>query len=386
VPRRVALIAERWARDRRTGIGRYVQMLAAGLRDAGVSVIRAEPTIPVLPNVSYRALGLIGRDLRAFLVNYPLWSRYPHADIYHLSTQTLASLLLLRRPRGKVVVTVHDVFPYMLRHDPRLRSPYATSRLYHWLAMAGLKRADHLIAVSDYTRNCLVELLDIHREKITVVHHGIDHDRFKLLPPTTAGRERYGLLEGRRYLIYVGSEDPRKNLGTLLGALAELRRELPDVELIKVGRPHFEGERQRLLDLASKLGIRGAVHFLGDVSEDDLPLLYNAADLFVTPSLYEGFGFPALEAMACGTPVVCAKAGSLPEIVRTAGVQVFPCNVETLSNTLTALLRNSEKRLLLRQYSQEIAADFTWSAAIKSTRAVYETVMATGQALRNTGS
>jgi glycosyltransferase involved in cell wall biosynthesis len=356
-------------------------MLAAGLRDAGIDVVRAEPTIPALPNLSYRALGLIGRDLGAFLTNYPLWSRYPKADIYHLTTQTLAPLLLLCRPKGRVVVTVHDLFPYMLRHDHRLRSPYVLSRLYHRLAMAGLKRADHLIAVSEYTRKCLVEYLDIRPEKITVVYHGIDHDRFRRLTPTPATRERYGLTEGRRYLIYVGSEDPRKNLGTLLGALARLRRELSDVELIKVGRAHFEGERLRLLALASELGVQGAVRFLDDVSENDLPLLYNAADLFVTPSLYEGFGFPVLEAMACGTPVVCAKAGSLPEIVGSAGVQVSPCNVDTLSKTLTALLTNKEKRTALQRDSQKIAAEFTWSAAVQSTAAVYETTTTNGQIL-----
>ena len=262
--------------------------------------MRAEPTLPPLPNFSYRALSLIGRDLRAFLTNYPLWSRYPEADTYHLTSQTLASLLLLRRPAGKVVVTVHDIFPYMFRDDPQLRSPYGTDHLYHRLAMAGLKRADHLIAVSQYTRQCVTERLGIAPEKITVVYSGIDHERFRPLPVTAAARERYALPEGPRYLIYVGSEDPRKNLATLVRALAELRRELPDVELIKVGRSHFERERQRLLELATKLEVRSAIHFLEDVSDQDLPLLYNLADLYVTPSLYEGFGFPVLEAMERG--------------------------------------------------------------------------------------
>jgi glycosyltransferase involved in cell wall biosynthesis len=349
-----------------------VDMLHAGLRDTGVDIVRAEPTLPPLPNFSYRALSLIGRDLRAFLTNYPLWSRYPEADIYHLTSQTLASLLLLRRPPGKVVVTVHDIFPYMFRDDPQLRSPYGTDHLYHRLAMAGLKRADHLIAVSQYTRQCVIERLGIAPEKITVVYSGIDHEHFRPLPVTAAVRERYALPEGPRYLIYVGSEDPRKNLATLVRALAELRRELPDVELIKVGRSHFERERQRLLELATKLEVRSAIHFLEDVSDHDLPLLYSLADLYVTPSLYEGFGFPVLEAMACGTPVVYARAGALPEIVGNGGVEVFPCDVRTLARTVSALLRSKKKRLSLRHAGQDVAADFAWSATTRSTAAVYE--------------
>jgi glycosyltransferase involved in cell wall biosynthesis len=360
----------------RTGIGRYVEMIHDGLEDAGVDLVRAEPTLPPLPDFTYRAFSLAGRDLRAFLTNYPLWSRYPEADIYHLTSQTLASLLLVRRPPGRVVVTVHDIFPYMLRDDPQLRSPYGTDHLYHRLAMAGLRRADHLIAVSEYTRDCVVERLGIRREEITVVYHGVDHERFRPLTTTAADRERYGLQQGRPFLVYVGSEDPRKNLGTLLRALAAIRRELPDVELIKVGRAHFERERQGLLELATTLGIRGAIHFLEDVPEDDLPLLYNLADLYVTPSLYEGFGFPILEAMACGTPIVCAEAGSVPEIVGSAAVQVSPCDVETLASTVVALLRDSERRSQLRLRGQKKAAGFTWNATIDRTATIYEAASA----------
>jgi glycosyltransferase involved in cell wall biosynthesis len=366
---RVALIAEPSGPN--TGIGRYVQMLHTGVREAGVDAVRVAPTLPPLPSISYRLLRLLGRDLQAFLRNYPLWSTYPKADIYHLTSQALALLLLFRRPKGKVVVTIHDIFPYMLRNDPQLRSPYATDHVFPRLAMAGLKRADHLIAVSHYAKQCVVEHLGIAPEKIAVVYNGIDHERFRPLPVLPAIRESYGLPQGRRYLIYVGSEDPRKNLVTLVRALAQLRRELPDVELIKVGRSHFDRERQRLTELVTQLGVRTFIHFLEDVPEDDLPLLYNLADLCVMPSLYEGFGFPVLEAMACGTPVVYANAGSLPEIAGNAGVQVSPCDVDTLASTLVALLKSRDNQWLLRHTGQDQAGRFTWTATIQSTAAVY---------------
>jgi glycosyltransferase involved in cell wall biosynthesis len=285
-------------------------------------------------------------------------------------------MLLFRRPSGKVVVTVHDIFPLMVRNDPQLGSPYGGSEhVYYRLPVAGLKRANHLIAVSEYTKQCVVKHLGIAPEKISVVYHGIDHERFRSLTVPAAIREKYRLPPGRRYLIYVGSEDPRKNLVALIGALAKVRSELPNVELIKVGRAHFDRERRRLIDLANRLGVRTEIHFLEDVPEEHLPLLYNLAEVCVIPSLYEGFGFPVLEAMACGTPVVYADAGSLPEIAGNAGVRVFPCDVNTLTNTLFALLTCKQKQLLLRSAGQKQAARFTWATTIQGTAAVYEKLL-----------
>jgi len=302
--------------------------------------------------------------LRAFLTNYPLWCRYPDADIYHLGQQALASLLLIRRPRGKVIVTVHDIFPHLLRNDPWFR-----------LAVLGLERADHLIAISHYTKRTLVDHLGILPEKITVVYHGIDHERFRPLVADSSIRETYRLPEGRRYLIYVGTEDPRKNLVTLVRALAQVRRELPEVELIKAGRSHCVEERQCLVELAAELGVLKAIHFLEDVEEDHLPQLYNLAELYVTPSLYEGFGFPLLEAMACGTPVVYADAGSLPEIAGSAGIAVAPVNTDSLARGLLSLLRQRDQQSALRAAGRERAASFTWAASTQSILAVYGKLM-----------
>src|SRR5205823_1986824 len=196
---RVALIAG--PSGPHTGIGRYVQMLHVGLRKAGVDAVRVAPTLPSLPNVTYRLFRLLGRDLRKFLTNYPLWLKYPKADTYHVTEQALASLLLFGRPKGRVVVTIHDIFPYMVRNDPQVGSPYGPEHLSYRLPMAGLKRADHLIAVSAYTKQCIVEHLGIAPEKIAVVYNGIDHGRFRPLPVPAALRQRYRLPEGRRYMI-----------------------------------------------------------------------------------------------------------------------------------------------------------------------------------------
>jgi glycosyltransferase involved in cell wall biosynthesis len=215
--------------------------------------------------------------------------------------------------------------------------------------------------------------LGIAPQKITVVYLGIDHERIRPLPVPVTIRERYGLPESRRYLIYVGSEDPRKNLVTLVRVLAEVRREMPSVELIKIGRAHFGAERLRLIELATQLGVREAIHFLDDVPEDDLPLLYNLADVCVMPSLYEGFGFPVLEAMACGTPVVCAKAASLPELAGDSALLVEPGAdaTDAFADAVLHILTEPSLHDKLQMDGLDRAASFRWSQTARQVLDVY---------------
>jgi glycosyltransferase involved in cell wall biosynthesis len=399
----VALIAKPGGAN--TGVGRYAQMLHHGLREAGVDAVRSAPVVPPLPGALYAGLRRCGADLRAFFTTYPVWANAPRADVYHLTSQNLASLLLFRRPRGHVVVTVHDIIPYMLRDNPRLCSyRTAADRLFDRLAMLGLKRADALLADSRYTRQSVIEHLGIAPERINVAYLGIDQTRFHPLQQGSGVRDqgsgiggqgseqctasayiasrsfadhienvrkRYHLPEKRRFLLYVGSEDPRKNVGALLKGLALVREQMADVALIKVGRPHFLAERQRLLALATQLGVSKAVYFLDDVPEEDLPLLYNLADVYVMPSLYEGFGFPVLEAMACGTPVVCARATSLTELVGDAGVLIDPQHEHELAQAIAAVLTNDALREELSARGVRRAAEFTWQRTINAALDVY---------------
>lgn len=358
----VALVAKPGAAH--TGVGRYVGALAESLGSLGLDVQRVAPALPPLPDPAYAALRRAGMDARAFLLNFPLWAHYPPADVYHLASQNLASLLMFRRPRGPVVVTVHDIIPYLLRDDPQL-SPYRSlaDRAFDRLAMMGLVRADLLVADSDYTRRCLIEHLHVPAGRIEVVYLGVDHDRFR---PRTVPAElftRHGLRPDARYVIYVGSEDARKNLSALVEALAAVRSTLGDVQLIKVGHAHHEAGRRQLISLSDRLGVRSAVRFLDDVSEEDLPLIYNLAEVCVLPSLYEGFGFPVLEAMACGTPVICADATSLPELADGAAILVA-AGADFAGRLATELRRLLADRVLadqLRFRGLARASQFRWS-------------------------
>lgn len=348
----------------RTGIGRYAAELERGLREQDVEVRVAPLRRPVPTSVV--SLGRrAGYDLEAFFRSYPLRAAVQPGYITHLTSQTLGILLLTQRLPRPVIVTVHDILPYLLRHDPELciyRHP--ADRLMDALAMRGLKRADRLIADSEYTKSTVIGELGVPSDRIDVVYLGVDTERFKPHPVPESFRERYHLPPDRRYVLYVGSEDPRKNLTTLLRAFAIARRELPDLMLLKVGAPAFAEQRTRHLRMCRELGIADAVRWIDEVDEADLPLFYNAADVFAFPSRYEGFGFPVLEALACGTPVVASRAGSIPELAGDAATLLDTPQPENFAREITQMIagRRPDRDELIRQ-----AVRFRWDATVQST-------------------
>lgn len=368
----VALLARPGASD--TGTGRYTRMVTRGLENSSLRVAVVEPHIPGPLLAAAGPLQRGGLDLRTFLRSYPVAAQFPPADLYHLTSQNQAAIMLFRRPPGRVIVTVHDIIPYLLRDNRRLNPhPSASERLLNRLAMAGLARADRLVANSWYTKRCLVEQFMITPERIDVVYPGIDHQRYRpqICPPPV--RERHGLRDDRRYLIYVGSEEPRKNLGALLRGLALLRRDFPNLELLKVGRSHAPAERQRLADLAGDLGLGGAVHFLEQVPEEELPLLYSLSSVCVMPSLYEGFGYPVLEAMACGTPVVYADTAALPEVGGRAGLRYAtgPDEHRALAACVAQALDPRTARLL-RSAGMAHSGGFRWPQTVNDLLESYQ--------------
>lgn len=352
-----------------TGTSRYASQLVSGLQDLDVEVVPL-PTRPTGLSRKMLDFGrVVGIDGATFLAQYPVALRWPSADVYHLSVQTYSISLLFNPPPGPVVVSAHDIIPYLVRRSRVLNHyRHAAHRLFDWLAMQGLRRADRLIADSNWTKNTIVQELEVPGDRISVIYHGVDHRRFQPLPVPETFRRRYSLPGHLRYVLYVGSEDRRKNLGALWQAMAEVASHSPDVRLLKVGAPSAPEERQRLVRLAADLGISHVVRFMDHVTEEDLSLFYNAATVCVMPSLYEGFGLPVVEAMACGTKVVCADAASLPEV---AGGDALLCPLDSagiaaaISECLAAgPAPGREERLAW-------AGQFSWRVVAKQTRDLY---------------
>jgi len=363
-----------------TGIRRYVAELERGLVERGVEPVRIPLRHP-FPRVVTSIARRTGYDVETFFASYPLRAETVAGNLTHLTSQTLGGLLLTQRLPRPVVVTVHDILPYLLRNDTAL-NVYRTraQRLMDAFAMRGLKRADRLIADSRYTKSTLIDALGIRDDRIDVVHLGVDCRRFRPGAVTSSFRARHNLPDDRPYVLFVGSEDPRKNLHLLLRAFARVRQSVPEATLLKVGAAAFDDQRRSNLQLCTDLGIAGAVRFFDDVDETELPSFYQIASAFAFPSLHEGFGFPVLEALACGTPVVAAGASSIPELVGDAARLVDGRSVDGFAAALVETLRAGPGELQSRVIH---AATFTWSRTIDATLASYATSEATRGAGRH---
>jgi glycosyltransferase involved in cell wall biosynthesis len=220
-----------------------------------------------------------------------------------------------------------------------------------------------------------MQALRVPATRIRVIHRAVDSAFFRPQSVPAAFRQRYGLSDAECYVLYVGSEDPRKNLATLLHAFARVAQQVPLAHLIKVGAAHFCSQRQGLLALVDELDLQGRVRFVDHVPDEELPWWYNAAQVFVLPSLYEGFGLPALEAMSCGTPVIAADRASLPEVVGPGGALVDPRDEATLADNIMALLTEPERHATASQAALSQAARFSLKRQAAETMAIYEALL-----------
>lgn len=264
----------------------------------------------------------------------------------------------------RVITTVHD-FSFHLHPDwhPRERVIYFRDNFWN-----NISRADTIITVSNFIRNQAVQEFGLPPERIRVIPNGVDHARFRVLPAPERDSARTRLSLPPRFVLFVGSIEPRKNLARLLEAFAmlpaALRAECP---LVLAG---FSGWRNTaIMDTLQRLGDH--VRYLGFVTDDDLAALYNLATVFVYPSVYEGFGLPPLEAMACGCPVLVARAASLPEVCGDAARYADPLSAEDLGNSLRTMLEQADIRQTLRTLGPQHARHFTWKACAQAHAALF---------------
>ena len=268
------------------------------------------------------------------------------------------------------VVTFHDVTFFLLpERYPALRRAY-----FRAASRAGARLADLAIAVSKTVKADVERHLPIPPERVRVVPLAAAPSYRPLDDPSrmAAVRAKYSLPE--RFVLNVGALEPGKNQATLLRAFARLKTQDLNRGLVIAGPPAWRYER--LLHLVDKLGLADQVRFLGYVPAEDLLALYNLADLFVFPSLYEGFGLPPLEAMACGLPVVASTAPALREVLDGAALLVQPLDVAALAEAMAAALGTPDVSARLRQAGLQRASLFSWERTARETAAVYREAVA----------
>ncbi len=267
------------------------------------------------------------------------------------------------------LVTVHDLIRFFdaQRLGVYINPPNLRDRLLLRLDYRAIKAARAVIAVSETTRRDLLHYLRLPADRVFVVYEGVDHGLFHPV--------RRRLLDVP-YVLFVGSEHPRKNLGALLRAFAILKRdpEFQRLALVKVGKAGSDEAdfRGPMVTLIRELGLERDVMFMEEVSDEDLVAYYSGAACFVLPSLYEGFGFAPLEAMACGCPVIVSTAGSLPEVVGDAGLPVSPNDHHGLASAVRTLLNDRGMQSELRSRGLDRARKFSWERTAEQTLRVYE--------------
>jgi len=356
-----------------TGISRYTNNLYQGFQSAGLEVQLTFPYRAIFPGLLLNGLKNARLDVDSFFASYPLRTHLNGADVYHLTGQMLATLLIFQRFPKPVVVTVQDIIPYLVQHLPELNTfRHPADSFFYRLALMGLRRATDLVAISEYTRHTLIDALKLPAERIHVVYPAVDLKKFRPMVVPEAFYLKYGIQKSDPYILYVGSEDPRKNLSTLIRGFALVKQHRPDIKLLKIGSAFYHQERHKLIALISSLNLARDVVFMNYVPDEDLPYFYNAAEAVIMPSFYEGFGLPAVEAMACGTPVVCARAGSLPEVTGQAGVLVNPLDVNELAQAILALLESPDEKSRRKQAGQQRAARFSVQHTVCAMRELYE--------------
>lgn len=288
----------------------------------------------------------------------PLVTRRAGVDVMHFPVNVVSL-----PPSEPQVVTVHDL---AFHHFPE-QYPAAKQRYLRLMTRLSVNRARRVIAVSEATRQDIIQLYGLPAERIVTIPNGIGAEMQPLPADDVAEfRREQGLPED--FLLFLGTLQPRKNLETLLRAYATITNEV-DWPLVVAGGTGWQFDR--IFGLVRQLGLVERVRFVGYVASHQLPLWYNAATLFVYPSLYEGFGLPVLEAMACGTPVIAANTSSLPEVVGDAGLLVDPRSARGLASTMLAVAGDGDLRQQLGLRGRARARDFSWTRTAELTVEVY---------------
>jgi len=362
------VIAAWHLKDFNVGLGRYTRNLIEGLgrvdRNNEYDIIMPvkDLNLPSYPNVHYR------------FCRYPVFKRRFWEQV---ATMGVGSYDLLHFPydsclavkRGKFVVTIHDVKP-LLYPKPKKRVNLS-SLLKGFCIPRPLENIDHIITVSECSRKDIVTHLGVSDDRVTVIPQGVEQDIFT--PPSIDGIQEQ---PETPYVLCVAGTDPTKNIHSLIHAFSSLPEDVRQShQLILVGDLKKQDD---LLRLVKEKRIETQTVFAGIVSDQQLVQFYQSASVFVFPSLYEGFGLPVLEAMACGCPVVCSNTSSLPEVVGKAAVMVSPLDTSAMESAMRQILTDSTLRDSMRKAGLQQVKQFSWDQTATRTVELYERVVGHG--------
>ena len=359
--------------DHMNGLARYTQSICQQLNAAKVDCELVEPNQPFLVNAADRILLPMGFDVNKLVTTNPVAEKIEKGYVYHLIDQQMATLLEFMPDMHPTVVSVHD---YREKKEPiQSTSHPSLDTWFNRRAVDGLKRADALICDTNYTKRIVFESLDYQDDRIFVIPPGVDHENFYSRKINMDFIERYGLDDQTRYVLFVVSENSRKNLPHLMGAFSNLLASIPTLKLILIGSTDNTPQEKQIEDEVKKLNLSEDVIYIDHVSDGDIANFYNLAEVFVFTSIPFGNSYSPLEAMACGTPIVCSNDAQVSELVGEAAIVVNPLNADAIAGGLYRVLADSDQEKDLRSRGLKHAKQFTWERSARETIKVYEYVL-----------
>jgi glycosyltransferase involved in cell wall biosynthesis len=359
---------------RGTGIGTYTYQLIKNLYVLdkkneyrffwpGDEYKNLDPTVDEIFNSIERSKDKFWEE-----VHIPMSVEQEKIDLFHVPQNGIG----LPLKKGCLnVVTVHDLIPYIY--------PETVGKGYLKIFLNEMPRimeqSDLVITVSEHSKRDIQRIFNLPEEKVVVTYEAPE----SVYRPIEKGeakefvKERFGI--DRPYVLYIGGFSPRKNVKGLINAFYEIQDQIPkDTALVLVGKEARDFDETVML--VDALRLRDRVIFTGFAAVPELPLLYNAADLCVYPSFYEGFGLPPLEAMACGTPVITSNTSSIPEVTGDAAVLVNPHDMYDLADKIKQVLNSPELQEKMREDGLAQASNFTWEKCARETLGLYEKLYA----------
>lgn len=283
------------------------------------------------------------------------------ADIYHFF-----NYIIPRNIKGKVVNTVYDM---VYKLHPETMEKGNLQKLHKNLQRS-CRDSDVILTISQNSKQEISDFMNVTPNKIEIAYPAVDRDIFKPEKNTDLVQMKYKI--PGEYLLYLGTLEPRKNITSLIKAFKIISEKNKDIFLVIAGKKGWMYEE--IFKLVDDLHLNGKVIFTGYVEDKDIPFLYSSAVAFIFPSLYEGFGMPPLEAMACGTPVIVSNTSSLPEVVGDAGIFVDPLNIENIAFEMDRLLNDNS---LQQEYSKrglQRSKIFSWEDSAKKVIDVYQSL------------
>ncbi len=352
-------------RGHKTGIGVYTESLVCAMRElAGAAHPEDWASGIELVELSDAATADQRTDRRIVREQLviPRLAAHARADVLHLT-----GFASPWRAPCPVVLTVQDLIGVLFAKNFPPASRFYWSRYLPFT----LHFAARLIVPSEHTKKDVIRLANIPSRRIHVIPHGRNPAFHPIEDAQALAELRVKLGLPAQFVLFVSTLEPRKGVDTLIAAFARVADQIPD-DLIIVGMRGWYWDK--FSTQAQSTGFAPRIHFIDYIPPDELPLIYNLARAFVFPSRYEGFGLTPLEAMACGVPVICSNAASLPEVVGDAGILIAPDDVEGLAQAMVQVGRDAQLRAELRERGLKQARKFSWERAARETAGVYRLI------------